>query len=263
MFDYLIDSHCHLDFPELAEDRASVVARAEHAKVRGMLSISTRLSHFPPILTLATQTPQVWCSVGVHPLHVHEEPLPTSDELLALTEHPKVIGIGETGLDYHYRSDTKDLQQASFITHCGVARATQLPLIIHARDADDDIATVLEQEHARGAFPILMHCYSSGEALAKRMLALGAYFSFSGMITFPKAENVRSIAKIVPLDKLLVETDAPYLAPVPYRGKRNEPAFVVHTAQALAALHQLPFSAIIHQTTTNFYTLFTKAHKIA
>jgi TatD DNase family protein len=255
----LVDSHCHLDFPDFAEDMAGVLARAAAAGVTKMVTISTRVHRFDAIRKIAEEHDPVWCSVGTHCHHAAEEPDVDRDLLIRLAAHPKVVAIGEAGLDYHYDFSPRETQLASFREHIAAARETGLPLVIHAREADDDMARVLEEETAgEGAFPHLLHCFSSGPELAERSLALGGYVSFSGILTFKKSEEVRAIAARVPLDRLLVETDAPYLAPLPYRGKRCEPAHVAETAKVLAAVKGVDAAEMARITTENFHRLFKK-----
>ncbi len=254
----LIDSHCHLDFPDLAADRAGVLARAEANGVARMVTISTRVRRFDEITAIADANPQVWCSVGTHPHHAHEETDVETAELVRLSEHPRCVAIGEVGLDYHYEGDYA-AQAQGFRRHIAAARETGLPLVIHARDADADIAAILEDETGKGSFPFVLHCFSSGLDLARRGLALGGYISFSGILTFKNAAEVQQAAMMAPADRILVETDAPYLAPVPHRGSSNEPAFVRHTAEKLAELRGVSFDDIAETTTANFFRLFTKA----
>jgi TatD DNase family protein len=252
----LVDSHCHLDFPDFAAEREAIIARARAAGVETMLTIGTRLDEFPGVRTIAEAHDEVWCSVGAHPHEAkdHAELLP--EELIGLTAHPKVVGIGETGLDFHYDLSPRDIQEQVFRTHIAASHMTGLPLIIHAREADHEVARILEEERPP---PGVMHCFSSGRALAEAALALGFYISISGIVTFRNAEELRAIVRDVPLDRLLVETDAPYLAPVPYRGKRNEPAFVAATAAAVADLKGLEPEALAAVTSANFFRLFGKA----
>jgi TatD DNase family protein len=259
----LIDSHCHLDFPELKDELDAVLARASAAGVGLMVTISTRVNRFVELRGLAEAHDNVFCSVGTHPHNAAEEPDIMVEELVELARHPKVVAIGEAGLDYHYDHSPRDMQKKSFRTHIAAARETGLPLIIHARDADADIARMLEEESAKGAFPFVLHCFTSGPELARRGLALGGYISFSGVITFKNAEALRDIAMAVPYDRLLVETDAPYLAPEPLRGRTNEPAFVVHTAVRLAALRGVRESEMARMTTENFFRLFKKVPRSA
>src|SRR5690606_26027373 len=230
----LVDSHCHLDFPDFAEERDAIVARALAAGVGYMVTISTRVRRFEQIRAIAETYPQLYCSVGTHPHQAAEEPNVTADELCRLSQHDKVVAIGEVGLDYFYGTAPRDVQAKVFRTHIAAARTTGLPLVIHARDADADIAAILKDEMGKGAFPFVLHCFSSGRGLAEAGVALGGYVSFSGILTFKRSEELREIAASVPRDRLLVETDAPYLAPQPYRGKRNEPAYVKETAAVLA-----------------------------
>lgn len=259
----LVDSHCHLDFPDFAEERDAIVSRALAAGVRRMVTISTRVRRFDTIRTVAEAYPEVYCSVGTHPHQAAEEPDVTADELIRLSEHPKVVAIGETGLDYFYDYAPRDVQAKGFRTHIAAARDTGLPLVIHARDADADIAMILEEEMGKGAFPFVLHCFSSGRALAETGVALGGYVSFSGILTFKKSEEIRAIARDLPHDRLLVETDAPFLAPPPHRGKRNEPAFVVETARVLAETIGVSQAEIAEITTANFFRLFRKMPKPA
>jgi TatD DNase family protein len=259
----LIDSHCHLDFPDLAEQREAVLARAEAACVGLMVTISTRVRRIDEVLAIAHAHDNVFCSVGTHPHNAAEEPDVTADELIALAQHPKVVAIGEAGLDYHYDNAPRSDQEKGFRTHIAAARTTGLPLVIHAREADSDIARILEEETERGAFPFVLHCFTSGPELARRGLALGGYISFSGVLTFKNAEALREIAKEAPLDRVLVETDAPYLAPEPMRGRTNEPANVVHTAAKLAAVKTIGEDDLARTTTENFFRLFNKVPRSA
>lgn len=255
----LVDSHCHLDFPDFDGETDALVARAAAAGVTRMVTICTRLRHEPRVRAIAEAHDGVFYAAGAHPLHVHEEPPAALDALIALAAHPKLVGIGETGLDYHYSAATKDLQAASLRTHIAAARATALPLIVHARDADADIGRILAEEHAAAPFACVMHCFTAGAALAETALALGFYLSISGIATFRSAGDLRAIFAAAPRERLLVETDAPYLAPLPHRGKRNEPAFAADTARAMAAhlgLDPAEFAAI---TSANFDRLFAKA----
>ncbi len=257
----LVDSHCHLDFPDFAEERDAIVARAREAGVRYMVTISTRVRRFDQIRAIAETYPEVYCSVGTHPHQAAEEPDVTADELCRLSEHEKVVAIGEAGLDYFYDTAPRDVQAKVFRTHIAAARATGLPLVIHARDADDDVAAILEDEMGKGAFPFILHCFSSGPALAATGVKLGGYVSFSGILTFRNSEAIREIARGIPRDRLLVETDAPFLAPPPHRGKRNEPAFVKHTAKVLADTIGVAEDEVAKITTENFFRLFTKAKR--
>ncbi|MGQ4272860.1 TatD family hydrolase [Terrihabitans sp. B22-R8] len=254
----LVDSHCHLDFPDFAEDRAGIIARAADAGVGAMVTISTRVRRFQQILDIVEAHENVFGSVGTHPQQAAEEPDITADDLIQLSAHPKIVAIGEAGLDYHYETSSADLQKRSFLQHIAAARETGLPLVIHARSADDDMIRILENETAKGAFPAVLHCFSSGPELAKRGIELGLYISFSGILTFRNSQEIRDIAAFVPEDRLLVETDAPFLAPVPHRGKTNEPAFVAHTATVLANLKGWTPEHTGKQTTENFARLFKK-----
>ncbi|HZY50610.1 MAG TPA: TatD family hydrolase [Devosia sp.] len=254
----LIDSHCHLDFPELAADRAGVLARAKANGIDGMVTISTRVERFDEVRTIAEENPRVWCSVGTHPHHAHEELHVQTEDLIRLSAHPRCVAIGEVGLDYHYEGDPV-AQATGFRRHIAASRATGLPLVIHARDADDDVAAILEDEAGKGAFPFVLHCFSSGIELARRGLALGGYVSFSGIVTFKNAAAIQEVAGFAPADRILVETDAPYLAPVPHRGRSNEPAFVLHTAAKVAEIRGVTTEEIGRRTTDNFFRLFSKA----
>jgi TatD DNase family protein len=255
----LIDSHCHLDYYADGE-RAEIVARAVAAGVAELVTIGTTLAQSRVLPTLAEAEPNVWCTVGVHPHHAAEAPVPSPETLAELTGHPRVIGIGEAGLDYFYDRSPRDVQQACFRTQIRAARLAGLPLAIHARDADDDIARILQEEgDAGGRFDFLLHCFSSSRRLAEAAIRMGGYISFSGILTFPRSNELREIARDIPADRLLVETDAPYLAPVPFRGKRNEPAYVAHTAKVLAQVRDLGSAALADLTTTNFRRLFRKA----
>jgi TatD DNase family protein len=254
----LVDSHCHLDFPDFAEELDAVVARAQAAGVGTMVTIGTRVRKHAQVLAVAERFDDVYCSVGTHPHNAHEEPEVTAHRLVGLAEHPKVVAIGEAGLDYHYDSSPREAQAAGLRVHIEAARMTGLPLVIHAREADADLAAILQDETGKGAFPAVLHCFSSGRALAETGIALGHYVSFSGILTFKNSQALRDIARDLPVDRILVETDAPYLAPPPHRGKRNEPAFVVHTAAALAEACGVPPEEIAERTTENFFRLFTK-----
>ena len=257
----LVDSHCHLDFPDFAEERDAIVSRALAAGVRRMVTISTRVNRFAGVLAVAEAYPEVFCSVGTHPHQAAEELHVTAEELIRLSEHPKVVAIGEAGLDYFYDHSPREAQAQGFRTHIAAARATGLPLVIHARDADADVASILEDEMGKGTFPFILHCFSSGRALAETGVALGGYISFSGILTFKKSEDLRDIARDVPRNRLLVETDAPYLAPPPHRGRRNEPAYVKETAKVLADTIGVSENEIAEITTDNFFRLFTKMQR--
>lgn len=254
----LVDSHCHLDFPDFADDLDGIVARARAAGVGRFVSISTRVKKHDALLAIAQRFPDVFCSVGTHPHHAQEEPEVTAADLVARAAHPKVVAIGEAGLDYHYDFSPRDAQERGFRTHIAAARATGLPLVIHTREADDDTAAILEQETGKGAFPAVLHCFTGGRELAMRAVALGLFVSFTGIITFKNSAALREIAAELPADRILVETDAPYLAPGKYRGKRNEPAYVVETAKTLAQVRGVSSDEIAHQTTENFFRLFAK-----
>jgi TatD DNase family protein len=259
----LVDSHCHLDFPDFAPELDAVVARAEAAGVGHIVTISTRVRRHAQVLAIAERFPNVTCSVGTHPHHAHEELDISADDLIARTQHPKVVAIGEAGLDYHYDFSPRDAQEQGFRTHIAAARATGLPLVIHSRQADDDTARILEEEAGKGAFTAVLHCYTGGPELARRALALGHFISFTGIVTFKNSADLRAIAKAMPADRFLVETDAPYLAPLPYRGKRNEPAYVVEVARLLADLRGVTFDEICRQTNENFFKLFAKVPRPA
>jgi TatD DNase family protein len=255
----LTDSHCHLDFPDFDDDRDAVVARALAADVRRMVTICTSLDAEPRVRAIAEAHPPVFYAAATHPMHVADAPLATVDALIALAAHPKFVAVGETGLDYHYTADTAPLQCASLHVHIEAARETRLPLIIHARDADDDIARILTDAHRAGPFGCVMHCFSSGPALARTALDLGFYLSMSGIATFPRSQALRDIFAAAPLDRILVETDAPYLAPPPHRGRRNEPAHVAQTAAVAAELYGIPLPDFAAATEANFDRLFAKA----
>ncbi|WP_428246963.1 TatD family hydrolase [Ferrovibrio sp.] len=254
----LIDSHCHLDFPDFSAELDAVVARARAARVGLMLTISTRLDKFPQVLAVAERFPDVYCTVGIHPHEADDHVDVAAAKLIELARHPKVVGIGETGLDYFYEHGSRAAQKTCFLAHIQAARETGLPVIIHTRDADDDTVEILDQEMAKGAFKGLLHCFSSGHALAERAVQHGMMVSFSGILTFKNAKAVQASAAALPLESLLVETDAPYLAPIPMRGKRNEPAFVAHTAAYLAQLRGVGIADLQRLTTANFLRLFDK-----
>ena len=258
----LVDSHCHLDFPDFAEERDDVVARALDVGVARMVTISTRVRQFDAVRAIAEAYDPVYCSVGTHPHNAAEELDVTTEHLVRLAEHPKVVAIGEAGLDYFYDRSPREAQQQSFRNHIAAARETGLPLVIHSRDADDDMIAILSDEMGKGAFPALLHCFSSGRDLALAGIELGLYVSFSGILTFKKSEELRAIAAELPRDRLLVETDAPYLAPVPNRGKRNEPSFVAHTARVLAETVGATEDDIGDETTENFFRLFSKVPRV-
>jgi TatD DNase family protein len=256
----LVDSHCHLDFADFAAERDAVVARARAAGVGTMLTIATRLDQFQGVRSIAEAYPDIWCSVGVHPHEAADHAALSSADLARLAAHPRVVGIGETGLDFHYDHSPREVQERVFRAHIAAAQECGLPLIIHARAADDAVARMLREERAP---PGIMHCFSSSRALAEAALDLGFYISISGIVTFKNAEELRAIVRDVPLERLLVETDAPYLAPVPYRGRRNEPAYVAATAMAVAALKGVDPEHLAAVTTDNFFRLFEKASRPA
>jgi TatD DNase family protein len=256
---HLVDHHTHLDFPDFAPELEAVVARAAAAGVTTMTTISTRIAKYDVYRGIAERFPRVFFSVGTHPHYAHEElDVPVAD-IIAKSQHPKCVAIGEAGLDYFYQKSPREAQAQGFRMHIAAARETGLPLEIHTRDADDDTIAILEAEMAKGAFKAVLHCFTGGQKLADRALELGLYISASGVITYKKSEDLRAIFATVPLDRLLVETDAPYLGPGPHRGKRNEPAFVVHTAAALADIKGVSRETIATATTNNFYRLYSKA----
>jgi TatD DNase family protein len=260
----LIDSHCHLDFPDFAGELDALIARAQAAGVARIVTISTRLKRHAEVLAIAERFADVYCSVGTHPHYAHEELDVSIEELIARTQHPKVVAIGEAGLDYHYTFSPRGTQMQGLRNHIAAARATGLPLVIHSRDADTDMAAILTEELGKGAFPAVLHCYTGGPDLAQRAVALGLYISFTGILTFKKSEDLRAIARSLPADRILIETDAPYLAPGPYRGKRNEPAYVVETARILAQTRGVSLEDIARQTSQNFFQLFSKVpHRAA
>jgi len=258
----LIDTHCHLDFADFDAERDELVARAHAAGVAQMVTISTRVKKLDILLALTERYPSVFCSVGTHPNNAGEELDVTADDLVRLSAHPKVVAIGEAGLDYFYDTQKPEDQKTGLRRHIDAARQTGLPLVIHSRSADDDMAEILTRETGKGAFPFILHCFSSGAALAQTGAELGGYISFSGILTFPKSTELREIAATVPLDRLLVETDAPYLAPKRWRGKRNEPSYVVNTAEVLAETMGLGFDAIARITTDNAFRLFSKMPRL-
>jgi TatD DNase family protein len=255
----LVDSHCHLNYPGLVEELPAVLSRARAAGVGTMVCICSRLGEFEAIRAIAEANADVYCSVGVHPHDCGETEPVAPAALVEAARHPKVIGIGETGLDFYYDNSPRDAQEASFRSHIAAARDTGLPLIVHSRDADARTAEILTEEYARGPFPGLIHCFTAGPQLAEAALKIGFYISLSGIITFKNAEGLRQTIAAVPLERILVETDAPFLAPIPMRGKRNEPAFVVHTAARAAELFGLSAEALARATTANFFRLFTRA----
>jgi TatD DNase family protein len=257
----ITDSHCHLDFPELIAELPDVIARAQEAGVARMVTICTKLGSEPAVRAIAEAHAPVFYAVGTHPMSVASEPMATLDQLIQIAQHPKMVGIGETGLDYHYTSESAQAQQESLRIHIAAARETGLPLIIHSRDADEDMAAILRDEHAKGAYTCVMHCFSSSEALARAALDLDFYLSMSGITAFPKSQELRDIFASASLERILVETDSPYLAPPPHRGKRNEPAFTVHTARRAAETFSIEYADFAAQSEANFERLFTKAAK--
>jgi TatD DNase family protein len=259
----LVDSHCHLDFPDFATELEAVVARAEAAGIGRIVTISTRVRRHAEVLAIAERFPDIYCSVGTHPHNAHEELDIGTDELVQCTRHPKVVAIGEAGLDYHYDCSPRAAQEQGFRVHIAAARETGLPLVIHSREADDDMARIMKEETGKGAFPAILHCFTGSRELAFAAIDLGLYISFTGILTFKNSQGLRDIARDLPADRILVETDAPYLAPGPHRGKRNEPAFVVETATILAAARGVSFEEIARQTTENFFRLFSKVPRPA
>lgn len=255
----IVDSHCHLDFPDFDSERPDVIARAIDAGVERMVTICTRLRNEPAVRAIAEAYAPVFYAAGTHPMSVVDEPMANVDELIAMAGHPKFVGIGESGLDYHYTAESAELQKQSLRIHIAAARETKLPLIIHSRAADDDMAQILAEEHANGSFTCVMHCFSSSPALGRAALDLGFYLSMSGIATFPKSQEVRDIFAATPKDRILVETDSPYLAPKPYRGRRNEPAYTAHTAAVGAEVLGMEYADFAAQTTANFDRLFWKA----
>jgi TatD DNase family protein len=254
----LIDSHCHLDFEQLSADLPGVLARARAAGVDGMVTIGTRVEKFATIRAIAQAHDEVWCTVGTHPHNAHEELHIQTEDLIALSEHPRCVGIGEAGLDYFYDNAPREAQATGLRRHIAAARSTGLPLVIHSRAADDDMAKILKDEAELGLFPFVLHCFTAGRELARVGLELGGHISFSGIITFKNAEDIRAVAREVPTDRYLVETDAPYLAPIPHRGQDNEPAFVRHTAEKLAEVRGVGLEQLGAETTANFARLFNK-----
>jgi len=257
----LVDSHCHLDFPDYAGKVDEVLDRARAAGVGVCVSIGTELKRFPGVKAVAEAHDHVWCSVGVHPHESEKELLDDAVALIAEAAHPKVVGIGETGLDYYYEHSPRQPQQRNFRSHIAAARQTGLPVIVHTRDADEDTIAILRDEMEKGRFTGLIHCFTGTRKLADAALALGLYISVSGIATFKNSQSLRDVIKSVPLDRLLVETDAPFLAPVPHRGKTNEPAFVVHTAAMLAELKGVTPDELATATTDNFFRLFSKVRR--
>jgi len=257
----LVDSHCHLDFPDFEGQLDDVVARAGNAGVDYMVTICTHVTKFDQVLAVAETYDNMWCTVGIHPHNAGSEPETGAETLIEMAAHPKVVALGETGLDFYYDNSPRDAQERAFRAHIGAARETGLPLVIHTRDADDEMIRILRDEHAKGAFPGLIHCFSAGPALADAVLDIGLYISVSGIVTFKSAQTLRDTVAEVPVERLLVETDSPYLAPVPQRGKRNEPAFTALTAARVAELKGMATDDFAQATTENFFRLFTKAER--
>lgn len=255
----LVDSHCHLDFPEFEKDISDVLKRADENGVKFMQTICTRISEFPKILAVSEKHKNIWCSVGIHPHNVETEPEVSAAQIIEITKNPKVIGIGETGLDYFYEHSPRELQKKSFRAHIEAARETGIPLIIHTREAEEETAKILEEETIKGKFPALLHCFTSSRNLAEKAIDLGMYISISGIVTFKKAKELHETVKWLPIENMLVETDAPYLAPEPHRGKRNEPGFTRHTAEFIANLKGISYEELALRTTENFFKLFSKA----
>jgi TatD DNase family protein len=262
---HITDSHCHLDFPDFDGERDQIIADAAAAGVTRMVTICTKLKNEPQVRAIAEKYAPVFYAAGTHPMSAADEPMASVDELVALAQHPKFVGIGETGLDYHYTADSAEVQQQSLRIHIAAARQTGLPLIIHARAADDDMARILAEEHANGAYSCVMHCFSSSPELARAALDLGFYLSMSGISAFPKSQELRDIFAAAPVERILVETDAPYLAPPPHRGRRNEPAYTAHTARVGAEVFGMDYADFAAQTQANFDRLFSKAaaYKVA
>ena len=255
----IVDSHCHLDFPDFEGEIPDLVARANDAGVKRMVTICTKLKNEPSVRKIAEEHEAVYYAAGTHPMSAASEPLASVDQLIEISQHPKMVGIGETGLDYHYTAESAEIQKTSLKIHIEAARETNLPLIIHSRAADEDMAAILKDEFKKGQYKCVMHCFSSSVELAKLSLELGFYLSMSGIITFKKSEELRSIFKLAPIDQVLVETDSPYLSPVPFRGKRNEPSYTAHTAEVGATIYGVDYITFANQTTKNFNRLFSKA----
>ena len=255
----IVDSHCHLDFPDFEGEIPDLVARANDAGVKRMVTICTKLKNEPSVRKIAEEHEAVYYAAGTHPMSAASEPLASVDQLIEISQHPKMVGIGETGLDYHYTAESAEIQKTSLKIHIEAALETDLPLIIHSRAADEDMAAILKDEFKKGQYKCVMHCFSSSVELAKLSLELGFYLSMSGIITFKKSEELRSIFKLAPIDQVLVETDSPYLSPVPFRGKRNEPSYTAHTAEVGATIYGVDYITFANQTTKNFNRLFSKA----
>jgi len=259
----IVDSHCHLDFPDFNDELPQIIARAQEAGVSRMVTICTKLHNEPAVRAIAEAYAGVYYAAGTHPMSAAEQPLVTVDQLVALAKHPKFVGIGETGLDYHYTAESAEIQKVSLRVHIEAAQETRLPLIIHARAADDDVAQILAEGMAIRPYSCVMHCFSSGEALAKAALEMGFYLSMSGVATFPKSQDIRDIFAKAPLNRILLETDSPYLAPPPYRGRRNEPAYTAFTAKVGAQVFGVSEADFAAATTANFDRLFSKADRKA
>lgn len=258
----LVDSHCHLDFPDFSTELDAIVARARAAGIGRLVTISTRVKKHAQVLAIAEKFPEVFCSVGTHPHYSHEETDIDAAKLIAISKHPKVVAIGEAGLDYFRNNSPRDAQAASLRQHIAAARETGLPLVIHSRDCDADMARILREESGKGTFPAVLHCFTGGRDLAFAAVDLGHYVSFTGILTFKNSDALREVAAALPADRIMVETDAPYLAPLPYRGKRNEPAYVAETAKVLADARGVSADEIARQTTENFFQLFTKVPRV-
>jgi len=255
----LVDSHCHLDFPDFEGELDDVVARAGNAGVDYMMTICTHVTKFQQVRDVAARYANMWCTVGIHPHNAEKEPETSAETLMAMADDPKVVAFGETGLDFYYDHSPRERQERAFRAHITAAREMNLPLVIHTRDADEDMVRILKDEHEKGAYPGVIHCFSSGQALADAVMALGLYVSISGIVTFKTADALRETVKTVPMDRLLVETDSPYLAPVPFRGKRNEPAYTANTAAKVAEIKGVDTETLGAATTENFFRLFSKA----
>jgi TatD DNase family protein len=258
----LVDSHCHLDFADFAEDLEAIVARAAAAGIGRIVTVSTRVRRLGALLEIASRFQNVYCSVGTHPHHADEEDGIPVDQLIELTSHPKVVALGEAGLDYFYQHSSRQAQERGFRAHISAARATGLPLVIHTREADTDCGRILEEEVTKGSFRAVLHCYTGGRDLAMKAISLGLSISFTGILTFKKSQNLRDLAAELPADRIMVETDAPYLAPGKFRGKRNEPAYVVEVAKVLAEARGVSLEEISRQTTDNFFRLFSKVPRV-
>ena len=255
----IIDTHCHLDFTEFKDDFSIMLDNAKKNDVLGMQTICTKIEEFPKILNIALKQPNIWCSIGTHPHNAEDEDHISKEQILEQCNNDKVIGIGETGLDYFYENSNRDIQIKSLYKHIEVSKKTKLPLIIHARDADDDIIEILTTEYKKEKFTGVIHCFTASQKLADAALSIGFYISFSGIITFKNAENIRKSCEIIPINRILIETDAPYLAPIPFRGKRNEPSFITETLKKVSEIKKMPINETKEITTNNFFNLFTKA----